>query len=111
MSAQAWLLEREFGVVLEGGCRVLALDQAHSVRRKGEVIIGDRDFVRPRGDRRPKRCYREGGCGAVFVDSERHTTLGIQPRVKSLRSSYTGLYPQTVILHGVVSPEQVLVPG
>jgi len=30
-------------------------------------------------------------------------SLGIQPRVKSLRSSYTGLYPQT--LHGVVSPE------
>jgi hypothetical protein len=30
-------------------------------------------------------------------------SLGTQPRVKSLRSSYTGLYPQ--ILHGVVSPE------
>ena len=28
--------------------------------------------------------------------------LGIQPRVKSLRSSYTGLYPP-IILHGVVS--------
>jgi len=31
----------------------------------------------------------------------RSLTLGLQPRVKSLRSSYTGLYP--VILHGVVS--------
>ena len=45
-------------------------------------------------------------------------SLGIQPRVKSLRSSYTGLYPQTgvtlhcgrevtpVILHGGVSPDR-----
>jgi len=31
--------------------------------------------------------------------------LGIQPRVKSHRSSYTGLYVTPVILHGVVSPE------
>ena len=33
--------------------------------------------------------------------------LGIQPREKSLRSSFTGLYPEVtpVILHGVVSPE------
>jgi len=41
------------------------------------------------------------------VDTRQHVKscaaliLGIQPRVKSHRSSYTGLYP--VILHGVVS--------
>ena len=34
---------------------------------------------------------------------------GIQPRVKSLRSSYTAIQP--VILHGVVSPETETVRG
>jgi len=29
-------------------------------------------------------------------------TLGIQPRVKSLRSSYTGLYPQRAVLRSVL---------
>ena len=35
------------------------------------------------------------------------THLGIQSRVKSLQSSYAGLYPQItgVTLHGAVSPE------
>ena len=32
-------------------------------------------------------------------------SLGMHPRVKSLRSSHTGLYPHPVILHRVVSPE------
>ena len=32
-------------------------------------------------------------------DGQRHISLGMQPRVKSLRSSYTGLYPQTVSSH------------
>ena len=33
---------------------------------------------------------------------------GIQPRVNSLRSSYTGLYPQNDFTRGDVSPERLL---
>ena len=46
-----------------------------------------------------------GNClGSLRLEETRRAqALGMQPRVTSLRSSYTGLYPQT--LHGVVSPD------
>ena len=42
-------------------------------------------------------------CSVPRWFESRVRVLGIQPRVKSLRSFYTGLYPR--ILHGVVSPD------
>jgi len=52
------------------------------------------------------RIEREGGTFLAAVRLQNF--LGIQPRVKSLRSSYPGLYPWRmtgVTLHGTVSPE------
>ena len=48
----------------------------------------------------------------LFHSCGQRPVLGIQPRVKSLWSSYKGLYPQTpVILHGVVSPDRCVSKG
>jgi len=53
-----------------------------------------------------KKAYLNGGVENGEVLEEEAVTLGIQPRVKSLRSPYTGMYPQTpVILHGDVSSD------
>jgi hypothetical protein len=55
----------------------------------------------------PPRVQRHPSRRSQRPEGTTHSTarsLGIQPCVKSLRSSYTGLCP--VILHGVVSPEK-----